>query len=100
MPAQDGLEKLGKAGLQLDLLMCRSREQLPVATRKKVSDFSGLELNEVIDVYDCANLYKVPLLLHGQGVLKAICEQLQLPPMQSSDQSKRNMANWRALSEQ
>jgi CTP synthase len=98
-PAQNGLRNLRETGLIADLLMCRSKRPLTEALRSKIAGFSQLEPNEIIDVCDCSNIYKVPLLLHQQKVLDLLCQQLQLPDLQKDDVTELNIRKWRALSE-
>jgi CTP synthase len=98
-PAQNGLRSLRETGLIPDLLMCRSKKPLTEAIKLKIAGFSQLEPEEIIDVCDCSNIYKVPLLLNRQNVLKLIIEQLKLPKLQSDEESERNMDKWKGLSE-
>ena len=60
-PAQNGLKSLRETGLIPDLLICRSKKPLNEALRAKISAFSQLESDEIIDVYDCSNIYQVCL---------------------------------------
>ena len=58
-PAQNGIKVLRMAGLNADLLMCRCKNPINAKLRKKIADFSNLEPDEIIDVHNCSNIYKV-----------------------------------------
>lgn len=98
-PAQNGLKSLRETGLIPDLLICRSKKPLNDALRAKISAFSQLESDEIIDVFDCSNIYQVPILLYKQKVLNRLCEHFQLPELLSEIKTELNISRWRQLSE-
>ncbi len=81
-PTQHSVKELRSIGIQPDILLCRSTQPLSESNRKKISLFTSVEETAVVSVVDADSIYRVPLLLHQQGLDKIICEKLQLntPP--------------------
>ena len=77
-PTQHSVQKLREIGIQPDLLFCRADRQIPDDERAKISLFSNVPLESVISVWDATSIYKIPRLLHEQGVDDSLCEILRL----------------------
>mmetsp|Transcript_127576 Transcript_127576/g.397293 ORF Transcript_127576/g.397293 Transcript_127576/m.397293 type:complete len:626 (+) Transcript_127576:73-1950(+) len=81
-PCQHSVKLLREAGLNPDLLMCRSEKPVEAAVRKKLSLFCQVPSECVISLHDVSNLYRVPLLLEEQHTGRVICERLGLAAQQ------------------
>jgi CTP synthase len=81
-PTQHTAKQLREIGIQADALLCRADRVIPDDERKKISLFSNVVLWGVISMPDVDTIYKVPRLLHEQGLDSLICEKLRLntPP--------------------
>ena len=77
-PTQHSVKELREIGIQPDVLICRMDRLLPEEERRKIALFCNVEERAVIGCYDADSIYKIPEMLHGQGIDDAICEQLQL----------------------
>merc|ERR1719446_363470 len=77
-PCQHSVKILREAGLNPDLLMCRSEVPVDEATRKKLSLFCQVPPDAVISLCDISNLYQVPLVLAEQKVGDVICSHFRL----------------------
>ncbi len=77
-PTQHSVKELRSIGIQPDILLCRSSHPLPDGERKKISLFTSVEEQAVISVLDADSIYRVPLLLHQQGLDKIVCDKLNL----------------------
>ncbi|MBE9561840.1 MAG: CTP synthase, partial [Proteobacteria bacterium] len=77
-PTQHSVKELRSIGIQPDILLCRSSRPLPENERKKISLFTSVEEQAVISVLDADSIYRVPLLLHQQGLDKIVCDKLKL----------------------
>ena len=75
-PTQHSVKELRSIGIQPDLLLCRCEEELPEAERKKIALFTNVSADAVISARDVANIYRVPLEYHQQGVDQLIIERL------------------------
>ena len=77
-PTQHSVQKLREIGIQPDLLFCRADRPIPDDERAKISLFSNVPLESVISVWDATSIYKIPRLLHEQGVDDSLCDILRL----------------------
>src|SRR5882762_2625315 len=67
-PTQHSVQKLREIGIQPDVLLCRSDRPIPEEERAKISLFSNVALDAVISVWDVDSIYKIPSMLHRQGL--------------------------------
>ncbi|MFH4354979.1 MAG: CTP synthase [Neisseriaceae bacterium] len=77
-PTQHSVKELREIGIQPDLLVCRMDRKLPQPEQQKIALFCNVDEKAVISCYDSDSIYKIPQMLHEQGIDKIICEQLQL----------------------
>lgn len=50
-------------------IVCRSPTELEESVKEKISMFCHVPASQVINVYDCTSVWKVPLLLIQEGLL-------------------------------
>lgn len=79
-PTQHSVQKLREIGLYPDALLCRADRPIPDDERAKISMFSNVPLDAVISVWDADSIYKIPAMLHKQGLDDIICDALGLHP--------------------
>ena len=81
-PTQHTAQKLREIGIQADVLLCRADRPIPEDERAKISLFSNVPEWGVISMWDVDTIYKVPRMLHEQGLDGLICDKLRLntPP--------------------
>ena len=77
-PTQHSVKELRSIGIQPDMLICRMDRMLPEDEKRKIALFCNVEERAVMSCYDADSIYKIPQMLHDQGIDKIICEQLQL----------------------
>ncbi len=77
-PTQHTVQKLREIGIQPDVLLCRADREVPAEEREKISLFTNVVPHGVISMWDVDTIYKVPRLLHEQGLDEQICMKLQL----------------------
>jgi len=77
-PTQHTVQKLREIGIQPDALLCRADRPIPDDERDKISLFTNVALHGVISMWDVDTIYKVPRMLHEQGLDEMICMKLQL----------------------
>ncbi len=77
-PTQHSVQKLREIGIQPDALLCRADRRVPDDEREKISLFSNIALDGVISVWDADSIYKIPSMLHAQGLDDLVCERLGL----------------------
>jgi len=81
-PTQHTAKQLREIGIQADVLLCRADRRIPNEERDKISMFSNVPEWGVISMWDVDTIYKVPRMLHEQGLDGLICDKLRLntPP--------------------
>jgi len=81
-PTQHTVQKLREIGIQADALLCRADRRIPEDERDKISLFTNVPTWGVISMWDVDTIYKVPRMLHEQGLDGLICDKLRLntPP--------------------
>jgi CTP synthase len=81
-PTQHSVKELRSIGIQPDILVCRSEKPLPSDERKKIALFTNVPEKSVISAYDADDLYKIPAMMHEQGLDGIVARQLglDLPP--------------------
>jgi CTP synthase len=81
-PTQHTAKQLREIGIQADALVCRADRPIPPDERDKISLFSNVPSWGVISMWDVDTIYKVPRMLHQQGLDGLICDKLRLntPP--------------------
>ncbi|GGB81119.1 CTP synthase [Dyadobacter sediminis] len=62
-PTQHSVRMLQEAGIQPDILVCRTEHPLPYDIRKKIALFCNVQVNSVIEAMDADTIYAVPLLM-------------------------------------
>ena len=58
--------------------LCRADRRVPDDERAKISLFTNVQPHGVISMWDVDTIYKVPRLLHEQGLDEQICMKLQM----------------------
>ncbi|HWP13274.1 MAG TPA: CTP synthase [Ramlibacter sp.] len=81
-PTQHTVQKLREIGISADALLCRADRKIPEEERGKISLFTNVPEWGVISMWDVNTIYKVPRMLHEQGLDGLICDKLRLntPP--------------------
>ncbi len=77
-PTQHSVAQLRSIGIQPDVLMCRADQALPPEERRKIALFTNVREEAVISAVDVDNIYKIPMLLHEQGLDRIVADRLQL----------------------
>jgi CTP synthase len=92
-PTQHSVKELRSIGIQPDILVCRSEQPLPMEQRKKIALFTNVQEKAVISAYDADDLYKIPQMMHEQGLDGIVARQLGL------DLPKADLSEWQAIVE-
>ena len=87
-PTQHSVQKLREIGIMPDALLCRADRPIPDDERAKISLFANVPEFGVISVWDADTIYKVPRMLHSQGLDELICAKLHVHTKPA------NLARW------
>lgn len=77
-PTQHSVRDLRQIGLQPDMLVCRSDRAIPQEQLKKIAQFCNVKSDRVFEARDADSIYRLPLLMHGQGFDQAIVDTLNI----------------------
>ncbi len=87
-PTQHSVKELLSLGIQPDILLCRTDRLLPEDLRRKIALFTNVPVRAVISAVDVDNIYKIPRLLHEQGLDEIVVERLHF------NAPRANLAEW------
>ncbi len=79
-PTQHSVQKLREIGILPHALLCRAQSPIPNDERAKISLFTNVPQEAVISVWNVDNIYRIPQMLHDQGLDEIICNELELSP--------------------
>jgi CTP synthase len=84
-PTQHSVKELLEAGIQPDILVCRSEKPLPLEIRKKVALFCNVHLNSVIEAMDAETIYDVPLAMRKEKLDERVLSKLKMTSKEEPD---------------
>ena len=90
-PTQHSVKELRSIGLQPDILVCRSDQELPEDARRKIALFTNVEARAVVSIVNAETIYQVPSALKEQGVDDYLVEKMGL----ACDAA--DLSSWRAV---
>ena len=90
-PTQHSVKELRTIGIQPDILICRSERPIPVSDRRKIALFTNVEERAVISAIDADSIYRIPLMLHEQGLDEIVVKRLRL------DVPPADLSEWQAV---
>ncbi len=90
-PTQHSVKELRSIGIQPDILLCRSDRPLPDDERRKIALFTNVVPEAVISAVDSDSIYKIPLLLHEQGLDSIVTEKLNF------DVPAADLSEWKEI---
>ncbi len=77
-PTQHSVKQLLEAGVQPDILVCRSEKPLPADLRKKIALFCNVNYNSVIQAIDAETIYDVPMMMRKEKLDERVLSKLRL----------------------
>src|SRR5690348_281446 len=92
-PTQHSVKELRSIGIQPDILLCRAAAALPDDARRKIALFTNVEERAVISAPDVDDIYKIPLVLHEQGLDDIVVDHLRI------NARSANLSEWRRVVE-
>jgi len=84
-PTQHSVKQLLEAGIQPDIVVCRSERHLPPEIRKKVALFCNVPVNCVIEAMDAETIYDVPVLMRKERLDERVLTKLKLSHKKEPD---------------
>ena len=90
-PTQHSVKELRSIGIQPDILLCRSERLLPEGERRKIALFTNVPERAVIGCIDADSIYRIPHMLHAQGLDDLVVERFGLEAVRS------DLSEWNAV---
>jgi CTP synthase len=81
-PTQHSVKELRSIGIQPDVLICRSEQEIAESARRKIALFTNVDLPAVVSLPDTNTIYRVPSMLRAAHLDEIIVSKfgLQCPP--------------------
>jgi CTP synthase len=79
-PTQHSVKELREIGIQPDVVLCRADRPVSEGDRRKIALFTNVPAEAVIPAIDTDSIYKIPGMLHAEGLDVIVCKKLQLDP--------------------
>lgn len=80
-PTQHSVNTLRSYGIQPDILVCRTEHMISKSQREKISQFTNVPFESVIQCQDMKSIYEVPLALENEGLAREVITRLDLPDL-------------------
>jgi CTP synthase len=90
-PTQHSVKELLSAGIQPDILLCRTDRFLPKEIKSKIALFCNIEEEAVITAKDVASIYEVPVVFAHEEVDTLVLRRLHL------EAKDRDLSKWNDL---
>jgi CTP synthase len=87
-PTQHSVKQLLEAGVQPDILVCRTEHTLPAEIKRKIALFCNVEDRAVIESVDAETIYEVPLLMRKEQLDTIVLEKFNLDTSTPQDISQ------------
>ncbi len=87
-PTQHSVKELRSIGIQPDCLLCRTDHAISENEIKKMALFTSVEESAIITAVDVDNIYKIPKILHEQGLDDIVIKKFGL------DLPKADLTEW------
>jgi CTP synthase len=93
-PTQHSVRALSEAGIQPDVIVCRSEKKLGKDVREKISRFCNVETEAVVSAYDMKSIYDVPMELKTQKL-----DEITLKKLNLKSKNEADLEHWKAFLE-
>ena len=84
-PTQHSVKDLLEAGIQPDILVCRTEKPIPLDIRKKLALFCNVHLNSVIEAMDAETIYDVPIHMRKEKLDERVLAKLKVSSKEEPD---------------
>ena len=89
-PTQHSVRALLEAGVQADIIVCRTEHHITDSMRSKIALFCNVEQKAVIESIDAESIYDVPLLMMEEKLDQVVLEKLGMPMGNEPDMKRWN----------
>ncbi|MFO8110310.1 MAG: CTP synthase (glutamine hydrolyzing) [Thermoplasmata archaeon] len=89
-PTQHSVKALRAIGIEPDVIVGRSKDELEPSTKRKISLFCDVPQEAVISSPNANNIYRVPLILNDEGLTDYVMEKLKIKKENGFDEYMKN----------
>lgn len=90
-PTQHSVKELRSLGIQPNILVIRTEEEVSEGTKEKLAQFCDVPKEAVIESRDVDTLYSIPLNLQAQNMDQIVCDHLKI------EAPAADMTEWKQL---
>jgi CTP synthase len=87
-PTQHSVKELLSAGIQPDILVCRTEHPLSMDIKRKLALFCNVDSASVIEAMDAETIYDVPLLMLKEKLDSVVLYKMRLPDRREPELKK------------
>lgn len=92
-PTQNSVKVLRSAGIQPDVIVCRTEVAMTTEAKDKIALFCNVKAGNVIQNLDEECIYDVPLMLEKEGLAKSVLAELGL------ENRPADLESWKTMSQ-
>lgn len=92
-PTQHSVKELRSIGLQPDVLLCRSEQEIDLDSRRKIALFTNVEQRAVVPLADAESIYAIPGILKSFNLDQIVLEKFGL------EAPEADLAEWEQVLE-
>ena len=94
-PTQHSVAELRSIGIQPNMLVLRAEKSIAQELKNKISTFTDVPVDRIIESIDAPSLFDLPLAFQAQGMDQKVCDFLHL----ESPKPEADMEAWKKLDE-
>jgi CTP synthase len=91
-PTQHSVKELRGIGIQPDILLCRSDQEIPLEDRRKIALFCNVRPERVIPAMNLATIYDAPTRYHAEGFDRQVLDVFGI-----KDAPPPDLSRWRSV---
>jgi CTP synthase len=90
-PTQHSVAELRSIGIQPDAIVCRSDRPLTPGLKKKIAQFTDVDVEGVVAAQDAPSIYEIPLVLREEKLDEFVLQRLRI------EAEEPDLTDWEAL---
>jgi CTP synthase len=96
-PTQHSVTELRSRGIQPDVIVCRSDQDIPESLKRKISLLCDVPMEAVISAVDAESIYEIPLVLRQEGLDQVVCRILGIGAPDGAGDGPIDLGQWERL---
>ena len=84
-PTQHSVKELRSIGIQPDIIICRSEQEIPLEQRRKISLFCNVPIENVIQTVDVKTIYEAPISFNSEKLDRQVLKYFKLKSKKNVD---------------